>query len=196
MKLNKNFANLQESYLFSKIAKKVNSFTAENPNKKIIRLGIGDVTLPLVPVVIAAMQEAVAEMGDAKTFKGYGPEQGYSFLKENIQKYYKSRNINIVEREIFVSDGTKSDLGNILDLFDKENIALIPDPVYPVYVDTNRMAGRKIIFANATQENTFLPLPDRKVKADIIYLCSPNNPTGATYSKEQLKEWVEYVHIS
>ena len=125
MKLNKNFANLQESYLFSKIAKKVNSFTAENPNKKIIRLGIGDVTLPLVPVVIAAMQEAVAEMGDAKTFKGYGPEQGYSFLKENIQKYYKSRNINIVEREIFVSDGTKSDLGNILDLFDKENIALI-----------------------------------------------------------------------
>ncbi len=193
MKLNKNFANLQESYLFSKIAKKVNSFTAENPNKKIIRLGIGDVTLPLVPVVIAAMQEAVAEMGDAKTFKGYGPEQGYSFLKENIQKYYKKRNINIVEREIFVSDGTKSDLGNILDLFDKENVALIPDPVYPVYVDTNRMAGRKIIFANATQENTFLPLPDRKVKADIIYLCSPNNPTGATYSKEQLKEWVEYA---
>ena len=196
MKLNKNFANLQESYLFSTIAKKVNQYTTENPDKKIIRLGIGDVTLPLVPTVISALQEAVAEMGNASTFKGYGPEQGYSFLRESIQKYYKNRNIEIDEAEVFVSDGTKSDFGNILDLFDKDNVALIPDPVYPVYLDTNIMAGRKIIFANATQENNFLPMPDKNVKADIIYLCSPNNPTGAAYSKAQLKEWVEYAIVN
>ena len=193
MNINKNYDNLEQSYLFSTVAKKVNEFSLKFPDKKIIRLGIGDVTLPLCKSVVTAMHKAVDEMGVQATFRGYGPEQGYDFLREAVAKYYSKKNINLDLDEIFISDGAKSDLGNILDLFDVNNTVLVPDPVYPVYVDTNVMAGRKIIFINANSENKFLPLPDKDVKADIIYLCSPNNPTGAVYNKSQLKEWVDYA---
>ena len=193
MNINENYLNLEESYLFSTVAKKVNEFIQNNPDKKVIRLGIGDVTLPLCKVVIEAMHKAVDEMAKKETFRGYGPEQGYDFLREKVQGYYKKRNVELELDEIFISDGAKSDLGNILDLFSKDNVVLVPDPVYPVYVDTNIMAGRKVIFANANEENGFLPLPDNNQKADIIYICSPNNPTGAVYNREQLKKWVDYA---
>ena len=193
MKANKNYAKLETSYLFPTISRKVAEYQNAHPEAKIIKLGIGDVTLPLAPAVVEAMQKAVAEMGQKETFRGYGPEQGYDFLKEEVQKYYTKRQVSLEMDEIFISDGAKSDIGNILDLFDTDNVVLVPDPVYPVYVDTNIMAGRKIIFANATAENHFLPLPDKDVHADIIYICSPNNPTGAVYNKEQLKAWVDYA---
>lgn len=193
MRLNENFLNVKESYLFSEIAKKVNDYSAQNPDKKIIRLGIGDVTLPLVPAVIEALHKAVDEMGAQETFRGYGPEQGYDFLREKIVDYYKKNTIRLELDEVFVSDGAKSDVGNITDLFDKDNVVLVPDPVYPVYVDTNIMNGRKIEFLDANANNGFCPLPEGNTKADIIYLCSPNNPTGACYTKEQLKTWVDYA---
>ena len=193
MKINTNYENLEQSYLFSTIARKVNEFANSNPDKKIIRLGIGDVTLPLCPSVIKAMHKAVDEMGEQSTFRGYGPEQGYDFLRTSVQNYYKRHNVELDLDEIFISDGAKSDLGNILDLFSNDNTVLVPDPVYPVYVDTNIMAGRNIKFINANGENKFLPLPDKNIKADIIYICSPNNPTGAVYNKAQLKEWIDYA---
>ncbi len=188
-----NYFNVGESYLFSTIAKKVNEYKEQNPDKEIIRMGIGDVTLPLCKAVTDAMHEAVDEMGNAQTFHGYGPEQGYGFLKSAIKTYYEEKGVTLFEDDIFISDGAKSDLGNILDIFDKDNTALVPDPVYPVYVDTNIMIGRNVKFMNASEENGFLPLPDDSVKADIIYLCSPNNPTGAVYTKEQLEKWVAYA---
>ena len=193
MKINQEFLELKDSYLFSTIAKKVNEYTAKNPDKKIIRLGIGDVTKPLAPAVIEAMQKAVAEMGDAATFHGYGEEQGYAFLREALCEYYAKKGVSLGDDEVFVSDGAKSDIGNILDIFGKDNTVLIPDPVYPVYVDTNIMAGRKINYMQGNAENGFLPMPSDEVSGDIIYLCSPNNPTGAVYTKEQLKEWVDYA---
>lgn len=193
MKINANYLNLNESYLFSTIAKKVNAYTQAHPEKKVLRMGIGDVTLPLAPAVVSAMQKAAGEMGEKETFRGYGPEQGYPFLKEAIRGYYASRGISLEEDEIFVSDGAKSDVGNILDIFDTDNTVLVPDPVYPVYVDTNLMAGRRIVFADAAAENGFLPMPDENTDADIIYICSPNNPTGAAYSAAQLAEWVAYA---
>ncbi len=193
MKINANYLNLNESYLFSTIAKKVNAYTQAHPEKKVLRMGIGDVTLPLAPAVVSAMQKAASEMGEKETFRGYGPEQGYPFLKEAIRGYYASRGISLEEDEIFVSDGAKSDVGNILDIFDTDNTVLVPDPVYPVYVDTNVMAGRRIVFADAAAENGFLPMPDENTDADIIYICSPNNPTGAAYSAAQLAEWVAYA---
>ena len=192
-KLNENYLNVKDSYLFSEIAKRVNKFTAENPDNKVIRLGIGDVTLPLSKSVIKALHEAVDEMGNAATFKGYGPEQGYDFLRNAIKDYYARNGVEIEADEIFVSDGAKSDTGNITDLFAVDNTVLVPDPVYPVYVDTNTMNGRKIIYMDANPENNFLAMPDPSVHADIIYLCSPNNPTGAVYNKEQLKAWVDYA---
>ena len=193
MEINKNYNNLEQSYLFSTVAKKVNDYIKENPDKKIIKLGIGDVTKPLCKSVIDAMHKAVDEMSIQETFRGYGPEQGYDFLRESIQKYYAKRNVSLNLNEIFISDGAKSDLGNILDLFGKNNVVLVPDPVYPVYVDTNVMCGRDVKFINANGENKFLPLPDTNIKADIIYICSPNNPTGATYDREQLKTWIDYA---
>lgn len=193
MKVNKEYQNLKESYLFSTIAKKVNEYTAQNPDKKIIRLGIGDVTKPLVPAVINAMQDAVTEMGNAETFHGYGEEQGYAFLREAVSKYYAGKNVTLGIDEIFISDGAKSDVGNILDIVAQDNNVVIPDPVYPVYVDTNIMAGRKISYIYGNEENGFLPLPNESIDADIIYLCSPNNPTGALYTKEQLKIWIDYA---
>ena len=197
MNLNKNYENLEQSYLFSTIAKKVNEFVANNPDKKVIRLGIGDVTKPLCKSVVDAMHKAVDEMGVQETFRGYGPEQGYDFLRSAIKNYYLSHHVDLELDEIFISDGAKSDLGNILDLFDKDNIVLVPDPVYPVYVDTNIMNGRKVVFANANAENEFLPSVndiENGVSPDIIYICSPNNPTGAVYNKDQLKEWVDYAN--
>jgi LL-diaminopimelate aminotransferase len=191
--VNENFAALEDSYLFSQVAHKVADFSAAHPEKKIIRLGIGDVTLPLAPVVVIAMQKAAAEMGVKETFRGYGPEQGYDFLHEALVKYYAGFGVTLESSEIFISDGAKSDCGNITDIFDDANVILVPDPVYPVYLDTNIMRGRKILFMEGTPENGFLPMPDPAVKADIIYLCSPNNPTGAAYSKAQLKEWVAYA---
>ncbi len=193
MKINKNYQKLEDSYLFSTIAHKVAEFTQKNPDASVIRLGIGDVTLPLAPAVVKAMNKAVEEMGVKESFRGYGPEQGYGFLKEAIQKYYASRNTHLELDEIFISDGAKSDVGNILDLFSQDNTVLVPNPVYPVYVDTNVMAGRKIVFADANEANDFLPMPDENIKADIIYICSPNNPTGAVYTKEELKKWVDYA---
>lgn len=193
MKINENYANLEQSYLFSTIAKKVNEYAAQNPDKKVVKLGIGDVTLPLCKAVTEALHKAVDEMGVQATFRGYGPEQGYDFLRKAVQEYYAKRNVELELDEIFISDGAKSDLGNILDLFSKDNTVLVPDPVYPVYVDTNVMAGRKVVYVDANGENEFLPLPDKNVKADIIYICSPNNPTGAAYNKEQLQAWVDYA---
>lgn len=194
MKFNENFKNIAENYLFAEVADRTKKYASANPDKKIIKLGIGDVTLPLAPAVIKAMHGAVDEMADAKTFNGYGPYEGYSCLREKIQSYYRSFGVEVEVDEIFISDGAKSDLGNILDIFAKDNTVLVTDPVYPVYVDTNLMAGRKVILADATEENGFLPMPDKKVKADIIYICSPNNPTGAAYTKAQLKEWVDYAN--
>lgn len=193
MKINDNYLRLKESYLFSIIARKVTEYKGANPGKEVVSLGIGDVTLPLAPVVVEAMQNAVLEMGKAETFRGYAPEQGYSFFRKTIAAYYAAKGVELSEGEVFVSDGAKSDLGNILDIFSTENTVLIPDPVYPVYVDTNIMAGRNIVYLDGSEANNFLPLPDWNIKADIIYLCSPNNPTGAVYSMEQLAEWVAYA---
>jgi len=193
MKINSNFLNLEDSYLFSLIAKKVNEYKQNNPDKEIIRLGIGDVTLPLVPAVTDAMKKATAEMEKTDTFKGYGEEQGYGFLRRAVCGYYEKKGVSLDENEVFISDGAKSDLGNILDIFDTDNTVLIPDPVYPVYVDTNIMAGRKITFLIGNEGNDFLPLPDEKTEGDIVYICSPNNPTGAVYTKEQLKLWVDWA---
>ena len=193
MKTNTNYQNIADSYLFSTVAKKVNEFAAKYPDKKIIKLGIGDVTLPLCKEVVKALKNASEEMGEKESFHGYGPEQGYEFLKTKLQKYYEIHGVNLDNDEIFISDGAKSDLGNILDLFAVDNTVLVPDPVYPVYVDTNIMAGRKVVYIDANADNNFLPLPDKSIKADIIYICSPNNPTGAVYNKEQLKAWVDYA---
>ena len=201
IKINENFKKIQDSYLFSTIAKKVAKYQEENPDKKVIKLGIGDVTRPLPKVCIDAMKKAAEEMGDANTFRGYGPEQGYDFLRKAIvENDYKGLGIEI--DEIFISDGAKCDTGNIVDLFSKDNKVAISDPVYPVYLDTNVLAGRSgdfkdgryenIVYMPVTAENNFIPeLPKEKV--DMIYLCFPNNPTGTTLSKEELKKWVDYA---
>ena len=194
MNFNKNFNDVADSYLFVEVASRVAAFSRTHTDKKIIKLGIGDVTLPLVPEVIKAMHAGVEDMSKQETFKGYGPYEGYAFLRESIQSYYKESGVNLGLSEIFVSDGAKSDLGNILDIFSADNTVLVPDPVYPVYVDTNLMAGRKILFADATEENGFLPMPDYSLDVDLIYICSPNNPTGAAYTKAQLKEWVDFAN--
>lgn len=193
MRINRHYGELQDSYLFSTIARRVADYQQAHPEADVIRLGIGDVTRPLCPAVTEALSAAVREMGEKATFRGYGPEQGYDFLREAVREYYGERGIALDLHEIFISDGAKSDLGNILDLFDTDNTVLVPDPVYPVYVDTNRMAGRQVRYLDATRENGFLPMPEEGVRADLIYLCSPNNPTGAVYSREQLKAWVEYA---
>lgn len=194
-KLNENYQNVKDSYLFAEIARRVKVYEETHPEKAadIIRLGIGDVTLPLTKSVIEALHEAVDSQAISETFKGYGPEQGYAFAQEAIADYYTRNGVEVKATDIFISDGAKSDIGNITELFAKDNVVLVPDPVYPVYVDTNTMDGKNIIYMNGTKENDFLPMPDENVKADIIYLCSPNNPTGACYNKEQLEAWVAYA---
>lgn len=191
--MNENYNELKGAYLFSEIAKRVAAYKNEHPEKDIIRLGIGDVTLPLVPAVVDAMGKATKEMGVKETFRGYGPEQGYSFLKDAIlEKDFTARNVEIASDEIFVSDGAKSDTGNIGDIFGTDNLVLIADPAYPVYIDTNVMAGRKIKLLPCTEETGFIPVPP-DYAADIIYLCSPNNPTGTVMNKAELKAWVDYA---
>ena len=194
-KLNENYQNVKDSYLFAEIARRVKVYEETHPEKAadIIRLGIGDVTLPLTKSVIEALHEAVDSQAVSETFKGYGPEQGYAFAQEAIADYYARNGVEVKATDIFISDGAKSDTGNITELFAQDNVVLVPDPVYPVYVDTNTMDGKNIIYMNGTKENDFLPMPDENVKADIIYLCSPNNPTGACYNKEQLEAWVAYA---
>lgn len=192
-KLNENYLNLKENYLFAEIAHRVNDYAAANPDKKVIRLGIGDVFLPLGAGVIQGLHDGVDAQASSETFKGYGPEQGYEFLRKAVSDYYARNGVAVDPDEIFISDGAKSDTGNITDLFGAGNTILIPDPVYPVYVDTNIMCGREITYVDGNAENHFLPMPDPSVHADIIYLCSPNNPTGAAYNAEQLKEWVDYA---
>lgn len=194
MKINKNFDNMVPSYLFAEIAKRVNQFTKDNPEKKLIRLGIGDVTLPLAPAAVEAMKKGAEDLSRKETFKGYPDYEGYEFLRQAIAAYYEKNGISVLANEIFVSDGAKSDCGNIGDIFDEDNTVLVTDPVYPVYVDSNIMAGRKIVYANSVMENGFAAMPDENVKVDIIYLCSPNNPTGSVYTKEQLKIWVDYAN--
>ena len=203
IKVNKNYSRLQASYLFSDIAKRVSSFVDANPDKEIIKLGIGDVTRPLPEACLTAFHCAVDEMGKGESFRGYGPEQGYDFLREAIAKNdYNDHGCDISADEIFVSDGAKCDTGNIQEIFAADAKIAVPDPVYPVYVDTNVMAGRSgdfvdgrfenLVYLDSTKENGFVPeLPTQKV--DLIYLCFPNNPTGATATKEQLKVWVDYA---
>ena len=193
--VNQNYLKLNESYLFADIARRIREWQSAHPelSSQLIRMGIGDVTRPLPKTVVDAMVKAAQEMGVAETFHGYGPEQGYDFLKTAIQSYYKKFGVELALDEIFISDGAKSDLGNILDLFDENNTVLVTDPVYPVYVDTNMMSGRKIVYAMSSEENGFLPLPAPEYRADIIYLCSPNNPTGAVYDREGLTKWVRFA---
>lgn len=205
-KINDNYLKLPGSYLFSDIAKKIRAFTQANPEKKIIRLGIGDVTQPLVPAVIDALHKATDEMAHKDTFKGYAPDLGYDFLRTAIAlNDFKSRGVDIALDEIFVSDGAKSDSGNIGDIFDVNNKIAVCDPVYPVYVDSNAMSGRtgeyipelgkwsNVIYMPCTAETNFAPeLP--KEEPDIIYLCFPNNPTGSTISKAELQKWVDYAN--
>ena len=192
--LNSNYGNLKESYLFSDIARRVSEFSEKNPDRRIIKMGIGDVTRPLCKAVTEALKKASDEMGTAEGFHGYGPEQGYAFLRDAVRDYYKKYGVSVDSNEIFISDGAKSDVGNILDIFSRSTTVLVPDPVYPVYVDTNTMDGRKISYMNATEQNGFLPLPEEGINADLIYLCSPNNPTGAVYNRAQLREWVNFAN--
>ena len=205
-KINDNYLKLQGNYLFSTIAKKVNAYKESNPEANIIRLGIGDVTRPLVPSIIEALHKAVDEMGTEEGFRGYGPEQGYEFLREAIAKQdYQARGCNIDADEIFISDGSKCDVGNIQEIFALNNKVAICDPVYPVYVDSNVMAGRtgafnpgtggydNLIYMPCLKDNGFIPELPKEVP-DLIYLCFPNNPTGMTISKHRLQEWVDYAN--
>lgn len=206
VKINENFLKLPGSYLFSEVARRISAYTTEHPGAQITKLSIGDVTRPLVPAVVEAMHQAVTEMGTYEGFHGYGPEQGYPFLREAIAKWdYNDRGIDIKPEEIFVSDGAKSDCGNLGDIFGVDNVVAVCDPVYPVYVDSNAMAGRagdfneelgrwsKLIYMPCVEENNFTPEPPKE-RADIIYLCFPNNPTGAMATREQLKVWVDYAN--
>lgn len=194
MKINENFLKLKKNYLFIDIAKKVNAFLEKNPDAKLIRMGIGDVTLPIVPAAVEAMKRAADEMGVKETFRGYEDSgAGYDFLKNAVSAYYTKLGADVSPNEIRINDGAKSDCGNITDIFSSDNTVLVTDPVYPVYVDSNIMSGRKIICADSDESNGFAAMPDKSIHADIIYLCSPNNPTGSAYTKEQLEKWVEYA---
>jgi len=203
-KINENFLKLQAGYLFPEVARRVRAYKAKNPNAKIISLGIGDVTQPLPPTIIEAIQKAVEDMADPDTFRGYGPEQGYDFLIEAIiENDFKSRGVSLEASEVFISDGAKCDTANIQEIFGLDNIVAVTDPVYPVYVDSNVMAGRtgranengqydKIVYMPCTAENNFIPEPPN-TKVDIIYLCFPNNPTGAAATREILSKWVDFA---
>lgn len=193
-KMNASFLELKKSYLFIEIGKRIREYIASHPDNKIIRMGIGDVTQPLVPVVVEAMKKAADEMGVKETFRGYEDSgMGYDFLREAVAGYYKGFGVEISPDEVLISDGAKSDCGNIGDIFDSSTVVLVTDPAYPVYVDSSVMGGKKVIYANSDESNGFAAMPDKNVHADMIWLCSPNNPTGSAYTKEQLKEWVAYA---
>ena len=191
---NENYANLKDSYLFYTIAQKVAAYQAAHPDRRLCRLGIGDVSLPLPEAVITALHEAVDDQARQETFHGYMPECGAPFLREAIAAHYRRHGVSLTPDEVFISSGASDELGDILDLFDKSNTALIMEPAYPAYVDANVMAGRKIIHLPSDIENGFLPAPDKETKADIIYICSPNNPTGAVFTREKLQKWVDYAN--
>ncbi len=193
MKINSNFDELAQSYLFAEVARRTKKYAEAHPEKNIIKMGIGDVTLPLAPVVVEAMKKAADELAVKETFKGYPEYEGYDFLRNAISGYYKSFGVSVAPDEVFVNDGAKSDCGNIGDIFSNDCTVLVTDPVYPVYVDTNIMSGRKIVYAPSNKENGFCAMPDKNVHADIIFLCSPNNPTGAAYNADQLHEWISYA---
>lgn len=197
VKLNDNFFKLNESYLFSTTARKIREYAAANPDKPVIKMGIGDVTRPLIPQVAAAIAKAGEGMATKEGFHGYGDEQGEAFLQEAIKKYYlRIAGVTLKRNEIFISDGAKSDVANFTDLFSNDNIIVIPDPVYPVYLDSNMMLGRKIVFIEGNEANGFLPMPYEGLTGDIVYLCSPNNPTGAVYNRDQLKTWVDFANAN
>lgn len=191
---NMNYGRLKDSYLFFRIGQKTKKYLEEHPDKKLYRMGIGDVSLPLAPVVIAALHEAVDDQATKENFHGYMPECGAPFLRETIAEYYQNRGVTVSADEVFMSSGASDEFGDILDLFDRSSSALVIEPAYPAYVDANVMAGRKIVHLPAGEENGFLPSPDREKKADILYICSPNNPTGAVYNKEQLQAWVDFAN--
>ena len=193
-KMNPGFLNLKKSYLFIEIGKRVREYIAAHPDNKIIKMGIGDVTQPLAPVVVAAMKKAADEMGVKETFRGYEDSgKGYDFLREAVAGYYKSFGVTISPEEVLISDGAKSDCGNIGDIFSENEDVVVTDPAYPVYVDSNVMGGRTVHYVNSTEDNGFAAMPDESMKPGLIYLCSPNNPTGSVYTKEQLKVWVDYA---
>lgn len=194
LKPNTNYANLKDSYLFYNISQRVNAYLEKKPDAHLLRLGIGDVSLPLPGAVIKALHRAVDDQAAKQTFHGYMPECGAPFLRDIIAAHYQKRGVNINADEVFVSSGASDELGDILDLFDKSDTALIMEPAYPAYVDANIMAGRKIIHLPAGKENGFLPSPTKEAKADIIYICSPNNPTGAVFTRKQLKQWVDFAN--
>ena len=193
MKINKHYLGLENSYLFKTIAKKAADYKNEHPEADIIKMGIGDVTLPLPECAVKAMGEAVSEMGKKETFHGYPESFGEDFLLSAIKSHYEKIGVKVDTDEIVATSGAKEDVANILDIFSDDVTVLIPDPVYPVYLDTNIMAGHKVIFSEANGENGFLPMPDGSKKADIIHLCSPNNPTGAAYDYDSLKKWVDFA---
>lgn len=193
MIINENFNNLTANYLFAEIAAQVAAYKKENPQAQVISLGIGDVTLPLAEAVVSAMKKAADEMARAETFKGYGPYGGYDFLRQSIAGHYARRGVTLTINEVFVGDGAKNDLGGVLDLFRQGITAAIPNPVYPAYLDVNAITGNRVEYIDGNMENSFLPAPpDHAV--DLVYLCSPNNPTGAVYTKEGLKAWVDYAN--
>ncbi len=192
--VNKNYANLKNSYLFFNIAQKTKAYLEENPDKRLYRMGIGDVSLPLCDEVVKALHEAVDDQSTKEDFHGYMPECGAPFLREAIQGYYAQRNITLGTDEIFVSSGASDELGDILDLFDKSSKALVIEPAYPAYVDANVMSGREIVHLSSSKENGFLPIPDESLDASLLYICSPNNPTGAVFSKDQLQQWVDFAN--
>ena len=191
---NMHYADLKDSYLFYNIAQKTKAYLKENPDKYLYRMGIGDVSLPLCDAVIQALHEAVDDQATKQNFHGYMPECGAAFLRESIAAYYAMRGVTLSPEEVFVSSGASDELGDILDLFDKSSTALVLEPAYPAYVDANIMAGRKIVHLAAGKENGFLPEPDDTIDADILYICSPNNPTGAVFSRDKLQAWVDFAN--
>ena len=191
---NMHYKELKDSYLFYNIAQKTKTYIEEHPGTKLLKMGIGDVSLPLCDAVIQALHEAVEEQASPKSFHGYMPECGAAFLRERIAKYYESRGVSVSPEEVFVSSGASDELGDILDLFACSSSALVVEPAYPAYVDANVMAGRKIVHLDSGEENGFLPKPNEEVKADLLYICSPNNPTGAVFSRKQLQAWVDFAN--
>ena len=194
IKVNDNYAKLKESYLFYRIGQKVKAYKEAHPGEPVYRLGIGDVSLPLCDAAVKALHEAADDQGSAERFQGYTPEPGMPFFREAVAGYYASRGISLQTAEVFVSSGASDELGDILDLFSRESAACIMEPAYPAYLDANIMAGRRITTLSAGPENGFLPTPEENPDADLIYLCSPNNPTGAVYSRDQLKKWVDWAN--
>ncbi len=196
MKINQNYDNLVPNYLFADVARKTNEYIAAHPDKNVIRMGIGDVTLPLAPVVVDALKKGADDLAAKETFKGYPDYEGYDFVRDAIAGYYKTFGVSVDPSEILVTDGAKGDSANLSEIFSTDSVVLVTDPVYPVYVDSNIMAGRKILYAASGEENGFCAMPDPAVHADLIYLCSPNNPTGAAYNYDQLKAWVDYANAN